>query len=40
MMSRCRLAQGDKLGAIRYLRQAVEAAPRDERLSAKLKSLQ
>ncbi|MBI5542998.1 MAG: rhomboid family intramembrane serine protease [Deltaproteobacteria bacterium] len=39
IMSRCRLAQGDSLGAVRYLRRALQAAPRDERLASKLKAL-
>jgi tetratricopeptide (TPR) repeat protein len=40
VMGSCRLSQGDRLGAIRYLRKAVEAAPRDERLAARLRALQ
>jgi tetratricopeptide (TPR) repeat protein len=39
-MSDCKRAQGDKLGALRYLRRAIEAAPRDEALKAKLEALQ
>ena len=39
-MSECKQAQGDNLGAVRYLRRAVEAAPRDEALKARLEALQ
>lgn len=40
VMTDCRLAQGDKIGALRYLRKAAQVAPRDERLAARLRALQ
>ncbi|MGC4122860.1 MAG: rhomboid family intramembrane serine protease [Myxococcales bacterium] len=39
VMADCRMAQGDRLEAARYLRKAVEAAPRDERLAGKLEKI-
>jgi len=40
VMADCRLAQGDRLEAARYLRKAVQAAPRNGRLAGKLERLQ